>query len=130
MGAASLFIVSGPKISIVDGAVRFGQRQHAEAVIVHAIAEEAGLGVLAANDVAEGFFYVAAVDTEVGIFAGGQKRHECEASDGRAWLAVVPAAFRSLRAGEILKAVIVHFANVAGNCFADVLIGRLSESRR
>ncbi len=69
--AAGVFVVSGPEISIVNGAVRFGQRQHAEAVMVHAIAEEAGLGVLAADDVAKGFFHVAAVDTEIGIFAGG-----------------------------------------------------------
>ena len=94
-------------------------------MMVHAVAEEAGGGVLAGDDAADGFVDVVAVEAEIGIFAGGEESHQRQAGDGGALLLIVPAAFGRLIGGEILQAAIVHFANVAGDDFALVFVGKL-----
>ena len=122
------FFAGGPEVAVVDGAVGFGKREHGEAVVVHAVAEVAGRGVLSANDVADGLANLLAVEAEVRIFARGEEGHQGHAGDAGAVFAAGPAAGVGLCFDEILQAAVVHFANVARHDLADVLLNQLGRA--
>ena len=92
-------------------------------MVVHALAEETGTRVLAANHAADGLADLIAVDAKIRVFARGKKCHQGHARDARPLLstAAFPVPLLGLSLDEILQATIVHFANVARHGLADML---------
>src|SRR5690606_2683522 len=84
--------VTRREITIVDRAVGFGEGQHGKAVMVHAVAEKAGVGILLANNRLDSLANVHRVDAEVGVLAGGEERHDAKSRLPGPRLAFRPAS--------------------------------------
>ena len=117
----------GPEVPLVHGAIGFGQAEHGEAVMIHALPHDARGGVLGGDEVAKRPPDVVAVQPEIGIFARGQEDHQPQADGPRPVLvsAAGPVALLGLLRGQVLQAAIVHLAHVARDDLAELRAGKL-----
>src|SRR5439155_26848757 len=96
-----------PNLPVVHHAIGLGEREHGEAVIVHAGAEVAGPAILAVDQAAHGSPDIVAVQAKIRIFARGQKGHESQAGDSRSRLASGPVAVFRLGFHQVMEALIL-----------------------
>ena len=146
-------LLIGPEGALVHGAIGLGERQHGEAVVIHARPDVAGVRVLGADQAPEGLADVAAVDPEVGVLARGQEGEQGQGGHarpllarggpgsvglrgvleplrhGRPRLAAVPGPVLGLRVGEELQAPVVDLADVARDDLAGLDRRRLGDGQ-
>ncbi|MFO0006282.1 MAG: hypothetical protein ACK559_34685, partial [bacterium] len=101
-------VTTGPQGALIDHPIRLGQRQHAKAMVIHAVAQVARLRVLLLDDHPQRFAHLPGVEPEVGVLTRGQERQQAEPRVPRSTVARRPIPRLLLLRRQELQTAVVH----------------------